>query len=454
MSRSLPQEGARAGPGAGPWCPWDGPQVPPEGLREDAAVLFQAIREAHPAPFAYLPEARFAEALRELGLALRGPLTARGSYRLLAPAVSSLRSGHTFVLRLETFDQRLQAGGRILPIGLEWDGERAWLAAHHGVSSAPVGATIREINGEEAAEVIRRIGRYVPQEGRESNPWLVRREDWLWYWLWIEYGDAECLELAIRWPQGREGLYRVPAVSLADLGGDPRQARPDHAVRDLPEAAAVILECNLFGDPERFAAALEPTFARLRERAIPNLIVDLRRCRGGTSAAAEALLGYLVPVPFLLHAEVRTRASRLSPAVGAAAGTWRVDRPVPVVPLRPALRYAGKVVALIGPLTYSLGVSCAHALRNYAGALLVGEVSADSTASSGGQQPFRLPHSGLTVGIATQSIVCPGAEAGGAPLTPDAQVRPAPEDTAHGVDTALRQAARVLTGGAGCSRRG
>lgn len=427
-------------------------QIPPGELKEDVKLLFQAIQEAHPAPFAYQDEETLSSTLQELDKTLNHPSTARGFYRLLAPVVSSLKNGHTWVARLEEFERWVQSEGMVIPISLDWNGEHVWLTAHYGSSSAPLGAIITEINGEDAGDVVRRMGRHVPMEGRNSNPWLIRRNDWLWYWLWVEYGKSRALELTLSDTAGTNRQHDIKAVSLSDLGVDPRRERPDYAFGHLPEYAAAIVEFSLFSDPAKCCNFIDETFAQIRRTGVKGIVLDLRRCRGGISPGVERLLRYLLDVPFVLHSQIHTKASQLTSGEMAGldpetkVGKMARHQPLSIEPADKAMRFAGNVVVLIGPLTYSNAVSCAHALRHYRKAVLIGEETGDSTASYGGQQSFQLPNSGLSVGIATQFVVCPGAEDGGGTLVPDDEVKPTPEDTLGGNDPAIWAALQLLKG--------
>lgn len=427
--------------------------IPVLGLRADLDLLVRTIGNAHFDPYAYESKEAFDRRCEELRERLSCSLSARDFYRELAPFVSCLKNGHTFVLRLDELDQWLRADGRVFPLSFEWDDELLWLTKHHSRAMCPVGAVVLQINGEEATAVVRRVGRYVPAEGRAANPWLLCREDWLWYWLWIEYGEADVLELVLADSEGESRRYPVEAIPLSELSVDPRRARPDYSFRNVPQEGTTIIECNLFGDPARFGSFLDETFAKIRRSGMHGIILDLRRSRGGIGTGAERLLQYLVDVPFVLHSKVQTKVSTLTlpgrteadtrPGIGSVT----TNCPPLVEPMDKNRRFSGRILVLVGPLTYSTAISCAHALRHYQGAVLIGEKSADSTACCGGQQLLRLPHSGLTVGIATQYVVCPGTEGRGCPLIPDYEVKPSPEDSARGVDPVIQVALRVMREG-------
>ncbi len=427
-------------------------EIPGEGLRADLDLTVHTIQEAHFDPYAHESKEVFDLRCKKLRARLSRPLCPRAFYRELAPLVSCLRSDHTYVMRLDEFEQRLHSGGKVFPLSFEWDGERLWLTRHYGNVACPVGATVLWIGGEDSATVIRRIGRYIPGEGRPAHPWLVRREDWLWYWLWIEYGEADALELLLGDAAGAGRRYTVKAVPVSDLSLDPRQMRPDYAFRRLDRHATAIIEFNLFSDPARCCSFVDETFAEIRRSGICDIILDLRRCRGGMSTGVERLLQYLLHVPFVLYSKVQTKVSpltlggRIGQDPGAEIGSVITHYSSPIEPVEKAERFSGRISVLVGPLTYSNAVSCAHALRYYRGSPLIGEVSGGSTASCGGQQPLRLPHSGLFVGIATQYVVCPGTEGGGGTLVPDHEAKPTPEDSARGVDRAIRVALRVMQG--------
>jgi hypothetical protein len=423
--------------------------VPPEALREDLDFLLSAIEEGHPDPYAHVSRAELAGAFRSTSSAIAAPMSPADFYRLLAPLVASLRNAHTHVSRPACFDAHVAGGGAVFPLALEYDGVQPVVVESFGPEPLPAGAAVLAIDGLDATAIIDRFARYLPREGLPSNPWMIAREDWLWWWLWLEFGSQGQLELRLETPDGTISDHSVSAVPQSGFrGGPPR--RPDYGYRPIPEWGAGLIECRLFRDCAELGPFLKAAFADITSRNLAGLILDLRRCRGGLSTGADALLGYLTDRPYRQFQEIRTRVSEESRAVsrelppGTATGDVMVTECPFLCPPATQRRFTGQVCVLIAPTTFSTGVSVAWTAKRTAAAVLIGQEAGDRTACAGGSCPVSLPHSRLQVNVATQYVVCDGASAQGQALRPDYEVRQLREDTARGVDTVIRFALELL----------
>ncbi len=150
--------------------------IQPDKLKEDLDFLFKTIEEVHPNMYAYTSKEEF-ELLREqLYKSITDPMNRIEFYKLTAPVVASLKSGHTFIFPpVKEFSEYVKTGGKVLLLSLNWDGEKAILVNNYGPTNLPIGGTILSINGENAAEVINRLARYFPAERRSSFPWQLEK---------------------------------------------------------------------------------------------------------------------------------------------------------------------------------------------------------------------------------------------------------------------------------------
>lgn len=225
---------------------------------------------------------------------------------------------------------------------------------------------------------------------------------------------------------------------------------PDYAVRYLPEYEACLITITLFAQPERFQQFLKTTFARIRDQNLRRLIIDLRRCRGGTSPDIEVLLAYLVPRPFRLHNEIRTKVSRAvclrDGLPDEELGSLVSFQPPFMDPAPQSARFDGQVLVLMGPLSLSGSVSFASAIRHFSVGKLVGQESGDTTASYGGPIVISLPNSGLRVAVSSQFVIECAAQEDDGYLSPDYEVSQRRQDTARGVDTVMRFAMEEIGG--------
>jgi C-terminal processing protease CtpA/Prc len=118
--------------------------------------------------------------------------------------------------------------------------------------------------------------------------------------------------------------------------------------------------------------------------------------------------------------------------------------PVVIEPAAP--RFAGRVVALVGPQNSSAGFLVARDLQRSGTATLIGQPTGGSLRGlNGGQITWlTLPASGVAVDIPLVAAFTPG-EPPDAGVTPDVRVEPRFADAQAGRDTAM-EAARAWLG--------
>jgi C-terminal processing protease CtpA/Prc len=211
---------------------------------------------------------------------------------------------------------------------------------------------------------------------------------------------------------------------------------------------------------------LERSFATLRERNVPNLIIDLRNNEGGDDAIGRALMAHVIASPLTIPASrVETAYERVPYDLARFLDTWDFsffDRTGAVIPgegrnrlLReqPSARivepmaspYRGRVVLLTGPQMSSAGYLIARDLKASGAATLIGrETGGNLRGLNGGQITWMtLPTSGVSIDIPLLAGFAGTAQPDRGVL-PDIAVRTRLEDVAAGIDPDLCAAKRWL----------
>jgi C-terminal processing protease CtpA/Prc len=216
-----------------------------------------------------------------------------------------------------------------------------------------------------------------------------------------------------------------------------------------------------------FKDAVGTMFTRVAADRPRVLIIDIRNNSGGSDTAVSALLRHITLKPFRLiassHVKRSTEAQEyfkshiripfrwmglhyLSSDVrqyfNGAAGSLAppADRPLRALP-RAEPFFDGPVCVLTGPFTFSAAGEFADAVKTYQLATIVGEETGGRPNDFGNQMPFVLPHSGLTLQIATMlGVRANGDAADPGAVTPDIVVRRTAEDIRTLVDPVLEMA--------------
>jgi C-terminal processing protease CtpA/Prc len=403
--------------------------ITPKALQEDLQTLLATIERVHPDIYAYTTKHVFKQRMDAVLQRLDHSMTPLEFHRLVAPLVSALKSGHTYVA-LPGWAEHLKIDGRFYPIDIYWHGEEVILAHYYGPQPLPLGGTIVSINGWPATELLLQLSLYFSAEGQEGNRFELERPALLQQTLWSEFQTAD-LRLEIRDLEGRTRQSRIHPITL-ERGAKEKMPHHDEGLfscRFLTGCQAAVLRIESFGLKHRseFERFLVKTFTEIRERRVTKVIIDLRDNGGGASSGVRALLACLTERDIVLQED--------ESALARAFSTSRVqDLP----------RFGGRVFVLIGKRTNSAAVGCAAAIQHYRLGTLVGEETAEHMQFFGESRKFTLPHSGLIYVVASDRTVLIGGKGQVGGLIPDYKVELSRLDTAKGVDAVLEFTLRLI----------
>lgn len=427
-----------------------GCQLQPSQMKADLDFLFKTIEEVHPNMYAYISEDEFAQHRKRLYDQINQPLTRAEFYKLVAPVIAELRSGH---LRLWPPRGDFRTISRnVYAIELRWDGQNAILKENYGPENLPLGGKLLEINGQDANSIIYKFARYKADECKNADPWIIERADFLRFYLWLEFGDTETLNLKIRARDGKEGHYAVKTFPARKLAKQVKDNENKWSYRHLPEYNTGLMEINLWQKTPQFNEFLNKTFETIDDNKTSNLIIDIRNNPGGYSPPVQWILEYLTDKPFRTAEKIETKVSKqLLQATGRTLEEFRRmlrDESIEVgrvivqnsnlrEPVDKPYRFGGNIFILIGRQTASASVEFASTIKCFNIGVLVGEETGDATVSFGATFSFKLNNSGLRFGVPSKLIFQACGKSDGRGLIPDYEVWQKPEDTAKGVDTVL-----------------
>lgn len=411
------------------------PRLTPDKLRADLDFIFQTIRETHPNPYAYVSKSKLADLQDAAAARIDRPMTPAQFYWLTAPAVAAIRSGHTFLRRpSEKFLTYQQLGGAVYPIAIRLAGDKVILADVLSPPRMPIGGQILTIDGQGALEFLMPLARRMPDEGRDAAPALLQRPRTLQLLLWLARGGKRPLRLRVRDAAGQESDYLLPPLHSHEIRR--RLSERNYKWRWLPYSCrfvedpnAAVVTIDAFTDQHWYILFLSDTLRQLRDKKPTDLIIDLRRNRGGSVLLAELLLGFLADKPFKLYEKL---------TVKFADGKAATMSPPKIAPAKGPRLFAGRVWILIGRGTASAAVAFAAAVKHYRIGTLIGEQTGGPGAVYGNPRRFRLPNSGLWLQVATNHAVVVGSAPGGQGIKPHHQVKQTPQDAARNIDTALQ----------------
>jgi hypothetical protein len=426
-------------------------------LKEDLDLLFKTIEEVHPNMYAYTSREEFSPVKKKLYFQINQPMNRMEFYKLVAPVVASLKSGHTIILPPPNeFKDYVNAGGKVFPLSLGLEGLNIVLVESHIQLGVPLGGTVLAINQEPAFDVLKGLARGFATEGMEMkntcNILRAIRPNVLRFLMWFEYGPLESWKIQTITNDGKVRNHTIESLAIPKIEGNWLSIfKKENSCRYIPEYDAALLEINSFsGDIQEFEKFSAESFEKIAVQNIPNLIIDVRKNAGGSSSSGDVLLDYLTDQPFRQYERGVQKISKQ--ACGEDLEKIRAafsDKSINVgsivtgeasfqEPSNNALRFKGQVYVLISQVTSSAAMDFASAIKCFNIATSVGQETCDTPASYGDNLPFNLPNSNLFLLVPTKYFVGACGKPDGRGVIPDYEVKQKSEDTANDIDTVLQ----------------
>ncbi len=456
---------------------------PAAALREDLAILKQALKTLHPGLYRYNEEADIDRSFEALEAEVTGGMDTPTFYAALSELLARIRCGHTYanpynqpgLVRQLVFERADKlpftfriVDRRMIVTGNASDDERFQR-----------GTEILQIGDVPVATLLGRTMRLVKADGGNDGKRL--------YDLQVR-GYAEFESFDIYFPllfPPKKGEYHITAkpygaekafaATVKTVDRATRRARLEARYGPLPkryedlwqfevlDAQTAYLRLGTFvtwNMEMDWKAFLKDTFKKLEKEEIPHLILDIRGNEGGADEVIEELGKYLVKRSVTLEGtKSLLRYQRVPDALRPYLGTWDetyfdISAQVEAAgdgyyrqkgddfgPLElPAGKraYKGKVFLLIDAGNSSATFLLSRMARESGAATLVGQKTGGSLRGINGGMMFmlRLPNSRIEVDIPLIGTF-PLGEQPDRGLQPDIPVAPNVDDIARGVDTEL-----------------
>ncbi|MCC7502982.1 MAG: hypothetical protein IT229_10660 [Flavobacteriales bacterium] len=403
----------------------------PTELRADLQQLRHLIQKKHPAPYRYTTRARMDQWFDSLSNTLNAPTSARAFLASITTLYPLLGDGHTLFLPADE-----GAEHSYLPIDVLLLGDSLFVRCDGPAGSGVhAGDRILSINESPAEDVVRALMERQVRDGYNATypAWIL--DQWFRAYYRFAFGEPTHFEVRLHEVDGPERSTRVPALPLDSIRArwpSCRQEAPGSMELTWPDTGIAMLVIPSFetamltnanGKP---ADQLRAAFARIRERGVDRLVLDLRGNQGGDPALAKLLLAHLLTEPFTLVAE------------GPASGT---TGPV-------AVPYAGTLYTLMDGGSFSAtGMVLAQLEMQGRGALIGEEAGGGRTVLSGSARTTRLTHTRIACTVSRKTWqLLPRADDGHG-VRPTHSVAGTVSDHLRGRDAAMEESMRLIRTG-------
>jgi C-terminal processing protease CtpA/Prc len=451
--------------------PTAGETLPPDQMAADLNDLAATLVEVGADPFRTSSERAFRDRLESTLAQLSEPADERRFYLAAAALIATLNDGHVRVAP-NFFYAAAQSGAQILfPLFTAvQDGGLYVLGDATGAARVPRGSRITAIENVTGDGIVAQAEALVGAQTPALRRALTHYSDY----VSLMYGDRGSFAVSYRTPDGIDGGLVVPAVTREEIRSGGTAATPAPGAIDIgaigrgqPYAYAAIaggtvgyIAYRACRDPAAMERFAQDTFAQLQAAPPRALIVDVRANAGGDSRVSDVLLRYLTAAPYAQFGGVECRASaRLKREYGhdkyasmygerawnAADGTLIDDRGTSlIVPGPNPLRFAGPRYVLIGPRTFSSGLSFASAIKDFGIATIVGEETGEPVVSTGEVYATTTRFSRLAASFTTKVFFGPKPHPDGQGVVPDVTVVTTLADQLAGRDPVLAKTLALI----------
>jgi hypothetical protein len=437
-------------------------------LKEDFALLRQALEEAHPGLYRYTSESAFDSVFSNTEKRIDHSMTQQEFYALLLPVVGQIKCGHTKLHPENLVPSHFYFNTEhVFPWRLNFDGERVTvLGAYSESQEVPLGAELVSINGKPMEDIVSVMRQAFFSDGNnETFKYLEMGRYFSAYYANLfegpEYFTLVC--------EGRDGLLevKVPAISheevedFQNLERESEESKPPYSLEFISDRTALLTIRSFWREAKgrSYNKFLKEAFQDLRERNTQNLVIDLRDNEGGIDKRGARLMSYLTDQEFGYYDRLEVASRKKFSFAGNAQlpkfyglmrmfiskdgngkYRWKHNKNLKVQKPRKDA-FTGPTYVLINGASFSVTAEFAAVAHHLKRATFVGEETGGGYYgnNSGVFALVTLPNSRLTVGI---PLIAYYLKVDGYPypdrgVIPDYEVRPTSGDLLMGKDPVL-----------------
>ena len=420
--------------------------IPSEQLRQDVAILEQALESLHPGLYRYNDPESVDALFRELELEFERDRSLREAFVGFSRLVARVRCGHTHcnfwnqgdAVRNDLFDGRDK-----LPFSFRWIDR--WMFVVENASQGPDlkrGSEILAINGQPVDSILDSLLELVAADGSNDAqrisqldvtgtgefeafdvyfPMLFPPDDGI-YWTKVRDTDSD-----IEFVCSLEPVSRAKRLEILEERLGPQSAGYDDLWKfELLGDRTAVLRLGSFVtwklklDWREF---LRNAFSEIGDRGIERLILDVRGNAGGDDDVVQELFRQLIPDPVeIAGMRQLVRYERVPEELQPYLETW--DKTLLDITERveavddgcfaikgtqhqttrlagSATAFDGRLILLVDASNSSASFHLANVLRLTGRATLIGQPTGGNLRGINGGQMFflRLPHSGIEIDI-------------------------------------------------------
>ncbi len=423
-----------------------------EAVKTDVTALIAGLQTYNPALYTYNPD--FDQQVATELAAVEAPLSLLDYYALMTRIGALSNEGHFRLSTEAVFQGFLNNEYAYLPLEVMILEDQIFVSRYFSEDAVfePYDE-ILSINGRSASDILEQLYRHIPSDGQiQTHQRLKAESGFNWrYYVFVEQVDS--FEIVCR----REGVQEPLTIQLAALTREQQvennrnryaNDRPPEATESIDDFYSLNMESdhaylqlksfnygliNQYG--LKAARFYRQRFAEIEEAGVEHLIIDLRNNSGGRIEFTREIL------PFVLKEQGAEFLKRTI--------SWEGQTKTYSIPRRRKDAFTGQIYVLVNGATFSSASELARYLKEYAGAIVIGEETGSRYEgfAAGSYQTINLPESGIEVDIPRYHILfAPATQQTTANrgVLPQVVVQPNLDDLKTGRDVILEAAIQLV----------
>jgi hypothetical protein len=443
----------------------------PQELKEDAHILEKALKENHPGYTWYSSLSSMDSCFALVFAQLDTPLTQKEFLRVLQPAITNIRCGHTDINSSEKMIRYLRRNPPAeFPLDIIVLNNKLYVFSAKGPDSTiQPGMEVLSVNGVTSAKIITRLYDNICSDGYN----LTLKEDiageaFSSYYRFV-FGLKDSVYIILRDSSNNITQKYLPVIVRKGKAKKKRKRQHLHFPKNFEfrecgrDTPAAVITYRAFEVKNQYIK-FNRCFRKLRKHHVQNLVLDLRDNGGGRVMESLQFLRYLADTTFTFmvkkpdHAftEKKYLRGKLKNAlIRIPFILWHREKRDSIyysIKVRPARRnhYHGKIIVLINGGSFSATCIVAAYLKDQHRAVFIGTETGGGEAGSNAMiTPWLvLPNTGVQLrfplyGIRHQ-VKSPNTGHG---IMPDIPVTVTIEDMLSGRDPELKKAIDIILEG-------
>lgn len=380
---------------------------------KDFSIFKEAILSNTAGLYYYNSEKEFADRLDSLEKVLHEPKTEIELYKLYAKCVASIRCGHTIIMVKEIYADYLK-NKSTLPFDVYYVNGKLLVKNDYsnGSTIIPKYTEILSINNEKISNIAADLSQYISSDGYNQTHKNERMKFKFMFYYYCFKDQTKKFEIKY---VGNNNDTLTAYFDAVIPKKEPRVKESDYYKQlerhiDTLQNRALLVLPNPLPRNNTYKLQLDTFFVYLQNYSVDNLIIDLRGNTGGLSQFY--ITGYLCDSSYTY--EYRTLQGKKKPShhyqkpfdsqrisifctrIATLNGkTTTVKESKPHYP-----QFKGNLYILTDGWTFSAAANLTSILKEYSGAVTVGEETGGSYhRCSSGNLILKLPHSKLLIKI-------------------------------------------------------